>query len=126
MNAPSHELPGLRVTVDRVVHHTDAGLPAERPHAFIYFITIANASDRTVRLLGRKWIIREGASVEVVEGDGIVGETPVLAPGGTFSYNSYHLAAGECTAHGAFHGVDDGDRPVCVRIPLFTMTPPTL
>ena len=124
MNAPSLELPGLRVSVDRVVHHTDSGLPAERPHAFIYFITVTNASDRTVRLLGRKWIVREGADTEVIEGDGIVGETPTLAPGETFSYNSYHLAAGRCSAHGAFHGVDGDGNPVFTRIPAFEMIPP--
>lgn len=124
MSTPSHELPGLRVSVDRVVHHTDAGLPPDRPHAYIYFITITNGADRTVRFLGRKWIIREGGATEVVEGDGIVGESPTLAPGETFSYNSYHLSSGRCSAHGAFHGVDDTGAAVFVRIPEFRMEPP--
>lgn len=125
MNAPSLELPGLRVSVDRVVHHSDPDFPADRPHAFIYFLTITNASDRTVKLLGRKWIIREGAETLVVEGDGIVGETPRLEPGQSFSYNSYHLGAGDADAHGAFHGVDadDGTR-IFTRIPEFPMRVP--
>lgn len=124
MNAPSLELPGLRVSVDRVVHHTDPDFPPERPHAFIYFITVTNASGRTVRLLGRKWIIREGGETLVVEGDGIVGETPELAPGETFSYNSYHLAATDASAHGAFHGVDSDGNRVFTRIPEFPMRVP--
>ena len=52
------ELPGLRVTVDKVVHHRDVNFPPETPHAFVYFLTISNLSQETVKLLGRKWIIR--------------------------------------------------------------------
>lgn len=124
MNAPSHELPGLRVSVDRVVHHTDPEFPADRPHAFVYFLTITNGSDRAVTLLGRKWIIREGGGTLVVEGDGIVGETPALSPGQSFSYNSYHLAAVDADAHGAFHGVDAEGNAVFTRIPEFRMRVP--
>ena len=32
-------------------------LPADKPHAFVYFITIHNSSDRTITLLGRKWVV---------------------------------------------------------------------
>jgi ApaG protein len=119
------ELPGLRVTVDKVVHHRDANFPPETPHAFVYFLTISNVSQHTVQMLGRKWIIRSpDGSVEIIEGDGIVGQTPEIAPGGQFSYNSYHLTGGPLTAEGAFHGkTADGER-IFVRIPLFTMTPP--
>jgi TPR repeat protein len=61
---------------------------------------------------GKKWILRAAdGSVEVIEGDGIVGETPTLPPGGTFSYNSYHLTGTALTAEGAFHGTTaDGRR----------------
>lgn len=124
MGNSAQELPGLRVSVDRVVYHTDGNLPPERPHAFVYFITITNGSDLLVRLIGRKWIIREGGETQVVEGDGIVGETPVLKPGETFSYNSYHLSTGDADAHGAFHGVDASGRAVYVSIPPFAMRVP--
>jgi ApaG protein len=124
MNAPSHELPGLRVSVDRVVYQTDPGFPADRPHAFIYFLTITNGSSRAVTLLGRKWIIREGGETLVVEGDGIVGEKPALSPGESFSYNSYHLATGDSDAHGAFHGVDADGNAIFTRIPEFQMRVP--
>ena len=69
MQATGQELPGLRVTVDKVVHHRDANFPAETPHAFVYFLTVSNLSQATVRLLGRKWIIRspDGISVELLQ-----------------------------------------------------------
>ena len=120
------ELLGLRVTVDKVVHHRDVNFPPETPHAFVYFLTISNLSQETVRLLGRKWIIRApDGSMEIVEGDGIVGETPILPPGEQFSYNSYHLGGGPLTAEGAFHGTTATGERVFVRIPQFAMTPPT-
>ena len=120
------ELLGLRVTVDKVVHHRDANFPAETPHAFVYFLTISNLSQETVKLLGRKWIIRApDGTMEIVEGDGIVGETPTLPPGESFSYNSYHLAGGPLTAEGAFHGTTQSGERVFARIPPFAMTPPT-
>ena len=120
------ELPGLRVTVDKVVHHRDANFPPETPHAFVYFLTISNLSQETVRLLGRKWIMRSpDGTMDIVEGDGIVGETPTLPPGEKFSYNSYHLAGGPTTAEGSFHGTTQSGERVFTRIPVFAMTPPS-
>lgn len=76
-------------------------------------------------MLGRKWVLRAAdGTVEVIEGDGIVGETPTLAPGETFSYNSYHLTGAALTAEGAFHGTTADGRRVFVRIPAFPMNPP--
>lgn len=125
-NQGSLELPGLRVTVEKVVHHLSPDFPPQTPHAFVYFLAIANLSDRTVSLRGRKWILRRAAGpVEVFEGDGIVGQTPVLRPGEVFRYNSYHLTDGApVAASGAFHGEDDAGRPVHVRIPEFSLAAP--
>lgn len=125
MQATGQELPGLRVTVDKVVHHRDVNFPAETPHGFIYFLTIANLSTSTVRLVGRKWIIKStDGSVEVIEGDGIVGQSPLIPPGESFSYNSYHLTGQPVTAEGAFHGTTEDGRRIFVRIPVFALTPP--
>jgi ApaG protein len=122
----SLELPGLTVVLDRLEYRTGGPqAPAETPHVFIYHLTIRNDSDRRVVLLGRKWIMEEpGRPRKVLEGDKIVGETPDLRPGESFSYNSFHLTAGPARAHGAFHGVDEGGQRVHVRIPEFEMAPP--
>ena len=119
------ELPGLQVQVEKVVHHRSPDFPPETPHAFVYFLCIANLSDRPVTLTGRKWILRDDAgATEVVEGDGIVGQTPRLAPGEVFRYNSYHLAGAPLTASGAFHGKDEKGVAIFARIPEFRMEPP--
>lgn len=119
------ELPGLDVRLDKLVYQTGPNLPEETPHGFIYYLTIENGSDRDVTLLGRKWVIEEADGEKlVIEGDGIVGKTPRLRPGESFSYNSFHVAKYNSRAYGSFHGVDSSANPVFVRIPPFEMKIP--
>ena len=119
------ELAGLRVTVDRVEHMPHLDAPAERPHPFVYFLTIHNDSDATVTIKGRKWVVTdaEGQSV-VVEGDGVVGEFPCLDPGDDFSYHSYHTIGSDSAAEGALFGVTAAGDFVLTRIPRFVMRAP--
>lgn len=122
----SHELPGLTARLDKLrYHHGGASLPPDKPHAFVYFITIHNGSDRRITLLGRKWVVlhQDGTRL-VVEGDKIVGETPQLAPGEEFSYNSYHVTAIDACAQGSFHGVDEAGERIHVILPPFEMNIP--
>jgi len=122
----SCELPGLTARLDQLCyHHGGLTLPADKPHAFVYFITLQNASERTVTFLARKWVIEyEDGSHTVLEGDGIVGETPRLRPGEAFSYNSYHVTGSSAVASGAFHGVDDRGNKIHVVLPAFAMEVP--
>jgi ApaG protein len=122
----SRELPGLTASLDKLCyHHGGASLPADKPHAFVYFVTIRNGSDRTITLLGRKWVVVHADGTRlVIEGDKIVGETPRLAPGEQFSYNSYHVTGCDAEAHGSFHGVDDLGNRVHVILPAFEMSIP--
>lgn len=120
----SPELPGLQVTVEKVVHRRNPGFADAHAHTFVYHLAIANFSDRTVTLLGRKWILTyPDGTREIVEGDGIVGETPTLRPGEVFRYHSQHVAGGPLRASGAFHGKDASGAPLHVRIPEFAMDP---
>lgn len=99
--------------------------PEERPFPFVYFISIVNDSDRNVTIWGRKWIVRQrdGETI-VVEGRGVVGETPELAPGERFSYNSYHVVKGESEASGSFFGTADTGAKIRVSIPPFALVLP--
>jgi len=120
------ELPGLRVTVDRVVYQADAPAPAERPHCFVYYVTIHNDSNRHVTIKGRKWVVTDDCGgITVVEGDGVVGQFPSLEPGERFSYNSFHLlSARSAVAEGSYLGADAEGRKVLTRIPRFRMKVP--
>lgn len=64
--------------------------PAESSYFFAYHVRIENLGEETVQLLSRVWIITDSdGDTKRVEGPGVVGETPVLAPGGEFRYTSY-------------------------------------
>jgi len=58
-------------------------------YAFAYTIHITNRGDTPIILRNRHWIITHGdGSHEEVIGEGVVGETPELAPGASYSYTS--------------------------------------
>lgn len=125
MSVALTELKGLRVTVDRVVYMPHLEAPDDRPYPFVYFITIHNDSSETVTIRGRKWVVTDAEDQRVVvEGDGVVGKFPHLAPGEHFSYNSYHVIGSRSVAEGAFFGVTDEGEPVFTRIPQFVMEVP--
>jgi ApaG protein len=64
-------------------------IPSENHYFFVYFITIENRSDFTVQLCRRHWDIFDSVGdYRIVDGEGVVGETPVLEPGQKFEYNS--------------------------------------
>ena len=127
MEPEINEFSGLRVKIDDVVHMPGLDAPTDKPHPFVYFITIHNDSSIPVTLKARKWVVRElGGEVTVVEGDGIVGQTPTIDPGGNFSYNSYHVVADSAEVQGAFFGVTAMGERVYALIPAFELNVPGL
>lgn len=123
---PGHEeLSGLEVTVDDVIYMPSLEAPPDRPHPFVYFITIRNRSHQPVTIRGRKWVVHEsGGDTVVVEGTGVVGKEPHLEHGQEFSYNSYHVVNSSSRVEGAFFGATDGGREIFARIPAFSLTVP--
>ena len=56
---------------------------------FTYHIIIENNSDHTIQLLSRKWNITDSnGENRFVEGEGVVGETPILCSGEFYDYYS--------------------------------------
>ncbi|ACU07235.1 ApaG protein [Flavobacteriaceae bacterium 3519-10] len=63
--------------------------PSENRFVFRYHITIENLGDHPILLLKRKWLIYDvGFGFTEVEGDGVIGLTPEIAPGESFKYFS--------------------------------------
>lgn len=93
---------------------------------WVYHIRIENRSDETVQLLERHWRITDGRGmVNIVNGEGVVGETPVLHPGQSHDYVS---GCPLTTPHGSMEGfytfrLDDGS-PLEVAIPYFPLAAP--
>jgi ApaG protein len=74
----------------------------EDKFAFAYTIYITNRSDQTITLKNRHWIISHAdGTVEEVIGEGVIGKTPKLAPGESYSYTSGALIP---TAVGSMRG----------------------
>jgi ApaG protein len=64
--------------------------PTEDEWVFQYTVRITNEGSETVQLLSRHWIITDALEhTKEVEGPGVVGEQPVLAPGESFQYSSW-------------------------------------
>ena len=125
MTAVIRELEGLRVKVDDVIYMPSLEAPAAKPHPFVYFISIHNDSPLPVTIRGRKWVVAEDeGEITVVEGDGVVGQTPVIEPGGHFSYNSYHVVGRGARVSGAFFGETAAGDWIFSRIPEFRLDLP--
>ena len=67
----------------------DQSDPQDRKWVWGYDVEIENHGPDTVRLVSRHWVITDALGrVEEVEGDGVVGEQPILRPGEAFRYSS--------------------------------------
>lgn len=80
---------GIRVSVQPffIAEQSSAG---EERYVFAYHIRIENLGEREAQLVWRHWYIHDPvAGVQEVEGEGVVGEQPSLAPGQTYEYQSF-------------------------------------
>jgi len=63
--------------------------PINSEYLFAYRITIENLTTYPVRLLSRHWhIIDSNGTHKEVEGEGVVGQQPVIMPGNSYQYAS--------------------------------------
>lgn len=88
--AKKMKAPAYRISVEaRPQYLPDQSDPAEPRYTFIYQITIRNEGALAAKLIRRHWIITDAhGNVEEVEGEGVIGEQPTLAPGESFEYTS--------------------------------------
>jgi ApaG protein len=79
---------GVKVSVE-TIYQPEYSNPANDHFMFAYKVTIENMGNYAVRLLGRHWYIFDsnGAKREV-EGEGVVGQQPVIEPGNSHEYVS--------------------------------------
>lgn len=100
---------GIRVSARPryVPEHSD---PQEPRYVFVYRIRIENLGDVTAQLRWRHWFIHDPvAGDSEVQGEGVVGETPTLAPGDVHEYESFCVLrgpTGSMHGHYVFHRTD--------------------
>lgn len=79
---------GIEITVE-VFYQSDYSNPLKGEFMFAYRITIENHNKFSVQLLRRHWFIFDSnAEHREVEGEGVVGVQPILAPGEQYTYVS--------------------------------------
>lgn len=80
---------GIKISVESF-YETQHSNPELHKFIYSYRVTIENESDFEVQLLSRHWIITDAAlTIKEVQGDGVLGQQPVLAPGSFHSYSSW-------------------------------------
>lgn len=93
---------------------------------WVYHIRIENHGDQPVQLMTRHWRITDGRGmINFVEGDGVVGEQPLLRPGDSHDYVS---GCPLPTPHGSMEGHynfrrADGET-IRAAIPFFPLAAP--
>lgn len=92
---------GIRIEVE-TEYIAERSEPRSGYYFFAYHIKISNVGEETAQLVSRTWIITDGdGKVEHVQGPGVVGEFPRLAPGQAFEYTSFCPLR---TDHGVMNG----------------------
>lgn len=113
---------GMRVTV-RPAFMPEQSVPDQLQFAFAYIVRIENVGARPAQLVSRRWAIHDdcGEDTEVV-GEGVVGEQPLIVPGGVHEYQSFCvLKSRSGFMEGEYFFRAEDDRFAC-DIPRFTLT----
>ncbi|ROR34661.1 Co2+/Mg2+ efflux protein ApaG [Inmirania thermothiophila] len=122
MSAPEHRIE-IEVETRYVEEQSD---PAGDRYVFAYTITILNAGTRAAQLLARRWVITDAnGRVQEVEGEGVVGQQPVLRPGEAFRYTSGAMLETPLgSMEGVYRLVDEAGVGFEAEIPRFTLAVP--
>lgn len=104
----------------------DQSEPASGRFLFAYTIRIGNAGEMAATLVARRWVITDAnGKIETVEGEGVVGEQPLLEPGEGFEYTSGAMLDTDLgTMEGTYVMVAEDGTRFEVPIPTFTLTVP--
>ena len=117
---------GITISVE-TYYQPEYSNPVNSEFMFAYRITIENNNPFPVQLLRRHWHIHDaGFATREVEGEGVVGQQPVLEPGQSHQYVSgCNLKSGLGKMAGTYQmeRVVDG-ATFQVTIPEFTMIAP--
>ncbi|MBB3773114.1 ApaG protein [Angulomicrobium tetraedrale] len=100
--------------------------PERSQYFWAYTVEIVNLGTETVQLTSRHWIITDALGrVQEVRGAGVVGEQPVLPPGGQFEYTSgVPLTTSTGIMGGSYNLVTPGGEEFDAAVPAFSLDVP--
>ena len=113
----------VRVSVSYLPEQSE---PARGRWFWAYHIRIENDGTSAVQLLTRHWVITDGRGARhSVEGEGVVGEQPMIEPGASYDYVSgCPLATPTGSMQGTYRMVGEDGASFDVAIPRFTLLAP--
>ncbi len=116
---------GIRVRV-AADYREDQSSPDENHFVWSYSIEIINDGSEPVQLKTRLWRITDALGrTEEVRGPGVVGQTPLIQPGESFSYTSgCPLKTPQGIMVGSYQMSDEKGRLFDVAIPAFSLDSP--
>lgn len=116
---------GVTVTVEPT-YLEDQSDPVDDHYIWAYHITIENQTDAPIQLRSRYWKITDANGlIQEVEGDGVVGEQPLLLPGGKYEYTSgAPLGTPGGIMVGSYHMQGPDGEAFIVDIPAFSLDSP--
>ena len=113
----------VRVAVSFLPEQSEAG---KGRWFWSYHIRVENEGQMAAQLMTRHWEITDGRGVKsVVDGDGVVGDQPVIMPGGSYDYVS-GCPLTTPTGHmvGSYGMIAEDGSEFDVAIPKFALTAP--
>lgn len=114
---------GVKISVEST-YQSEYSNPENEHFMFAYRITIENLSEYTVQLVRRHWNIYDSIGLnKQVDGDGVVGEQPILAPGEMHQYVSgCNLKSDMGFMEGYYEMIREMDNSIFhVHIPRFNL-----
>lgn len=108
------------------IYLVDRSAPEDGFFVWAYNICIQNNGLCTVTLRNRHWKITDAeGNTEVVDGEGVVGEQPILAPGQSYEYTSgTPLPTPSGIMVGSYEMESDEGTMFAVEIPAFSLDSP--
>ena len=124
-NAATTDGVTVRVSVSYLPEQSE---PERGRWFWAYHIRLENEGLETVQLLTRHWTITDGRGARhTVEGEGVVGEQPVIEPGASFDYVSgCPLSTPTGHMQGTYHMIGEDGAAFDVTIPKFALVAPAV
>jgi len=119
---------GIKISVDTKYNGTSFR-NSKLYHVFSYVINIENKSSETVKLTDRFWKIYDTLNTtEIVTGEGVVGQTPILKPNDIYTYSSGCFLESNMGAMKGFYTMINLDtfEQFKVIVPTFQLTNQTI
>ena len=96
-------------------------------YSFSYTISISNQSKNSVQLKSRHWRIFDSLNTDIIiDGEGVIGEKPLISPGESFEYSSGCLISSPVGAmRGVYNMIDvNTGQKFRAYIPTFKLNAP--